>query len=116
MLQSRTLGLITIVGVLATTAVSTAARADQRIYYGGSSGGNYGSDPQIRLGVDVIWGGHSYAPPPPPVVWVPAPRPPAAWYPAYYVPDHYYYQGNGRGHYKHRKHRHQPERWDDRDD
>ena len=99
MLQPRMLGVVALVGLLA----GTSASADERVYYPGPSGGQYWSQPQIRLGVDVLWGAYGYAPPQAPVVW----------YPAYYAPDRYYDQGHGRGHHKHRHHQH---RWDDCDD
>lgn len=89
MLQPRTLGAVALLGLLA----GTAASAD----------GYYRSEPQIRLGVDVIWGGYGYAPP----------RPPVVWYPSHYVSDRYDDQGYGRGH---RTHRHHAHRWDDCDD
>ena len=113
MLQPRMLALVALVGLLASTAMSTPASAEQRAYYRGSSGGHYRSEPQVRLGVDVVWGGYGggygYAPPHPPLVW----------YPAYYAPDRYYDQGHGRGQYrrhKHRRHPHHAERWDNCDD
>jgi len=101
MRQPRTLGVATLLGLLASTALctvaSTAASAGERVYYRGSSGGQYSSEPRVRFGVDVEWGGYGYgyAPPPPPVVW----------YPAYYEPPRYYYQGPGRGHGKHHRHK-----------
>ena len=120
MLQVKTLGMVGLLGLLAGAAMSTPANADQRVYYRGASGGHYRSEPQVRLGVDVVWGGYGYAPARPPVVWYPAPRPPVVWYPAYYAPDRYddrdYGRGHGRGHHKHRRHPHPVERWDDCDD
>ena len=38
-----------------------------------------------------------------------------AWRPLYHLPG-YYYEGQARGHHKHRKHPHRNERWDDCDD
>ncbi len=109
MLQPRMLGLAALLGLLASTVMSAAASADERVYYRGSSGGQYWSEPQVRLGVDVIWGGHGYAPP----------RPPVVWYPAYYAPDRYYdphyNQGHGRGHHKRHKHRRHAHYAHDRD-
>jgi hypothetical protein len=111
MLQPRTLGLVALLGLLA----GTSATAGERAYYRRPDGGQYWSQPQIRLGVDVLWGGYGYAPP----------RPPVVWYPAYYDTDRYYDhdhdryydhdhdEGYGRGH---RKHRHHQDRWDDCDD
>jgi hypothetical protein len=111
MLQPRTLGMAALFGLLASAAMSTPASADHRTYYRGSSGGHYGSEPQVRLGVDVVWGGYGggYRHLPP--------RPPVVWYPAYYAPDRYhgprYNRGHGPGHHKHRRHRHHVERCDD---
>jgi hypothetical protein len=70
-----------------------AANADDRYGYRD----DYRSAPQVRLGVDVVWGGYGYAPP----------RPPAVRYPAYYQPYPVYDQGRGHSRGKHhRKHRH----------
>jgi hypothetical protein len=112
MLQAKTLGMVGLLGLLASAAMSTPASADQRAYY---RGGHYGSEPQVRLGVDVVWGGYGggygggYRSVPP--------RPPVVWYPAYYAPDRYYdphyNRGHGRGHHKHGRHRHHEERCDD---
>ncbi|MEO7386960.1 MAG: hypothetical protein ABIX37_08505 [Gammaproteobacteria bacterium] len=106
MLQPKTLAAVALLGLLA----GAAANADHRYYR---------SEPQVRLGLDVIWGGYGYAPPPPPHVGY-AP-PPAAWYPSYYGRgydrghDRAYNRANwrGKGHHKHgRDHRHE----DDCDD
>jgi hypothetical protein len=117
MLQPRTLGVATLLGLLASTAMSAAASAGERAYFRGSTGGEYWSEPRVRLGVDVVWGGYGYAPTRPPVVWYPAPRSPVVWYPAYYAPDRdydsHYNRGHGRGHNKHRRHAHYAH---DRDD
>jgi hypothetical protein len=110
MLHTKTMGAVAILGLLA----GTAASADDRHY---SRDDYYPSSPQIRLGVDVIWGGYGHAPP----------RLPVAWYPAYYAPPRYYgynraydrgydrgyEQGHDRGH---RQHGHRPHRGDDCDD
>ena len=102
MLQPRMLGTVALLGLLAGTAASADDRRHFRDDY-------YRSSPQVRLGVDVIWGGYGYAPP----------RPPVVWYPAYYANDRYYDhdrdqdQGYGRGH---RKHKHRSSHWDDCDD
>lgn len=100
MLQPKTLGAVALLGLLASAAVS----ADERYDYPDYGRGQYWYQPQVRLGVDVLWGGHGYAPP----------RPPVVWYPAYSAPDRYcdHDEGYGRGHHKHH-HRH---RWDDSDD
>lgn len=98
--SSALLGLL--ITAAATIGASTTARADDRGYYR--------SDPQIRLGVDLIWGGYAYAPPRPPVVFYPF-RP-------YYEPYRSDYRverrgdGRGRGHRKHRHHHHD-QHWDD---
>ena len=119
MLQSGFRARATLLGVLAITAASsvasTAARADDRHYRRDDDRGYYRSEPQIRLGVDLIWGGYAYAPPRPPVVWYPS-RP-------YYEPYRSDYgvewrdDGYGRGHRKrHHRHDRNEERWDDCDD
>ena len=107
MLQARTPGVVALLGLLAGTAMSAAASADERDYYRGSSGGQYWSQPQIRLGVDLLWGGYGYVPAPPPVVW----------HPSYYVPYRYYDEGHRHRHRHdgHRRH-HGHDRWDDSDD
>ncbi len=113
MLQPRTLRVVALLGLLASTALSTVASAGERVYYRGSNGGQYSSEPRVSFGINVDWGGYGYgygyAPPPPPVVW----------YPAYYAPPRNDYRGPGRGHYKHhrheRHHRHD-HRWEDHDD
>lgn len=112
MLQPRTLRVVALLGLLASTALSTAASAGERAYYRGSNDGQYSSDPRVRFGIDVEWGGYGYGYSPPP--------PPVAWYPAYYEPPRYYYRGpgrgSGRGHHKHRKHDRHEHRWEDCDD
>ncbi len=101
MLQSKRRATVALLGLLAAAGASTAARADDRYYR---------SEPQIRLGVDLIWGGYAYAPPRPPVVFYPF-RP-------YYEPYRSDYRverrgdGRGRGHRKHRHHHHD-QHWDD---
>ncbi len=104
MLQPKLRATAALLGLLATAAASTAARADDRGYYR--------SEPQIRLGVDLIWGGYAYAPPRPPVVFYP--------YRPYYEPYRSDYrverrgEGHGRGHRKHHRRHHQhDQRWDD---
>jgi hypothetical protein len=115
MLQPRLGATSALLGLLITAAAtigaSTTARADDRGYYR--------SDPQIRLGVDLIWGGYGYAPPRPPVVYYPS-RP---YYEPYYEPYRSDYRGEWRGKHRgrgHRKHRHNhdrdDQRWDDCDD
>lgn len=110
MLQPSMLGLAALLGLLASTAMSTAASAGERAYFRGSTGGPYWSEPQVRLGIDMVWGGYGYAPE----------RPPVVWYPAYYAPDRYYdphyNRGHGRGHHKHRRHAHYAHDRDDCDD
>lgn len=107
MFKARTISAIALLGILA----GAAARADHR----SGSGDYYPSGPQVRLGIDVIWGGSGYV----------APRPPVAWYPAYYEPYPVYYQPypvyrpayaphyaprhghpRGDGHRKRHRHRH----------
>lgn len=58
------------------------------------------SDPQVRLGVDVIWGGGYIRPAP--VVWYPAPVYSYAPPPAYGQP----YWAGGHSHQRHQRHRH----------
>jgi hypothetical protein len=96
MLQAKLLGVVALLGLLA----GNSASADDR----------YSSGPQVRLGVDVVWGGHGYGYAPAPVVW----------YPARYRPPAYYEQGyEGRHNHRkaHRKHRqkHRNQAWQ-RDD
>ena len=114
MLQPKTLGVVALLGLLATTVAS----ADERRYDGRDyDRGTYWSAPQVRLGVDVIWGGNP--PPRPPVIWYPAYYPTyyPTYYRAYYPAERYYGPGNGRGYGKgHGKHRHHPHRGDDWDD
>jgi hypothetical protein len=102
MLQPRFRATVVLLGMLALAAVLAAARADDRGYYR--------SEPQIRLGIDLIWGGYAYAPP----------RPPVAWYPVrpYYEPHRSDYRagwrgdghGRQRGHRKHHHRQHHDER------
>lgn len=91
MLQARTMCLMALLGLTAT-----AANASDRY-----------SSPQVRLGVDVIWGGYGYDyAPPPPVVYYPAYY---QSYPVYYEPYPVYDRGHSHGrdkrHRKHNKHR-----------
>ena len=111
MLQPRLGATSALLGLLVTAAAtigaSTTARADDRGYYR--------SEPQIRLGVDLIWGGYGYAPPRPPVIYYPS-RP---YYEPYRSDYRGEWRGDGRGHRKHRhRHRHHRDerRWDDCDD
>jgi hypothetical protein len=110
MLQLKLPGAVAILGLLA----GATANADQFRYYRddhhGYYPGQYWSEPQVRLGIDVIWGGFAYAPP----------RPSVVWYPSAYEPDRYCDRGYDRGHWRgrgrgHRKHDHRPHRWDDSD-
>ncbi len=73
--------------------------------------GYYRPEPQVRLGIDVIWGGYGYAPPPPVVVWSPPRYQPYG----YYAPAPRWEKGRGHGR-GHNKHRHRGDRWDDCDD
>jgi hypothetical protein len=96
MLQAKSMCVVALLGLL----TGTAANADDRY-----------SGPQIRLGVDMIWGGYGYAPPQPPVVWYPAYSRP---YPAYYESYPAYYQGRGHSrNHRHKKHRHHGRHHDD---
>ena len=68
------------------------------------------SDPTVRLGVDVIWGGgHSY---PVPVAWYPAPvysyAPPPVYGQPYWARGHRHH-----GHRHHYRHDDRHDRWDD---
>lgn len=102
MLQARSMCALALLGLLA----GAAAQADDRNGYRNYGSGNYyQSGPQVRLGVDVIWGGYSYG----------GPRPPVVWYPAYsyqpypvYVPRYApgYEQARGKGYWKRHRHRH----------
>lgn len=106
MLHRGMLGGVALLGLLA----GAAANADGRYY---------GSQPQIRLGIDVVWGNHG------PVYVAP---PPVVWYPSHYAPPRYnddrgYDRGHDRGYGRakwkgngHRKHRHDSRRGDDCDD
>jgi hypothetical protein len=83
---------------LALLAVAPLAQADHDRYW---------SEPQVRLGVDVIWGGSYWGPSP---GYRPAPRwvaPPPAWVyrPHYGPPGHW--RPPGKGHWKHDHRRHQ---------
>lgn len=122
MLQSGFRATVTLLGLLATAAASmaasTAARADDRHYQRNDDRGYYRSEPQIRLGIDLLWGGHAYAPPRPPAVWYPS-RPYYEPHRSGYRSDHRSgyrseWRGDGRGHRKqqHRRHRND-QRWDD---
>lgn len=101
MLQRRMLGAVALLGLLA----GGTANADGR---------GYSSEPQIRLGIDILWGGYG------PVYVAP---PPVAYYPRHYGPPRHAYERGyergydrgygrakwrGRGHDKHhhRRHRH----------
>lgn len=74
MLQGKTLAAVAALGLLAGAAAN--------------AGDRYQSEPQVRLGIEVLWGGYGYAPPPPPVVW----------YPAQYAPYRHYDDRHYRGH------------------
>jgi hypothetical protein len=103
MLQARTMCAIVVLGLLTGNAASADDRAN---YRSSGSGAYYQSGPQVRLGIDVIWGGYPYAPPR--YAYVPRP-PPVVWYPAYYQPYPAYDDGRGRGHSRsarHKKHKH----------
>ena len=98
------------VAVFALVASAGASAGDR--YYGGHQ---YRADPQIRLGIDILWGGAGYAPRPP-VMAYPVHYVPVEYVPVYYAPPHYaphydgrHYDGRHSGHGKgkgHRKHRH----------
>ena len=115
MSQRKLLGAIALLALLA----GGAARADHRHDYrpdhrspydqpGYYRPDYYRSEPQIRLGVDVIWGGYGYRPTPAVAV---------AWYPGYYAPAPVYYgppgHHRGHGHWKHRHGRDYRDRCDD---
>jgi hypothetical protein len=110
MLQWRMPGAVALLGLL---AVAPANADDHR----------YSSEPQIRLGIDILWGGYGpvYAGPPPVVYYPPHYAPP------HYAPprhdydrgyDHGYdrgydrgygrakWRGNGHNKHRHRKHGH----------
>ena len=112
MLQRKTLGSVVLLGLL----VAGTANAD-----------GYRSEPQVRFGIDILWGGYGsgYYPAPPPVVV----------YPPHYGPPRGYVGGYGRGYERgyergydrgygrakwkgngHRKHRHRSHRGHDHDD
>lgn len=104
MLQGKTLGAVALLSLLA----GTAASADDRYRYAEPyRADSYRSAPQVRLGVDVVWGGYGYAPPPVPVAWYPVSQP------AYSYDDRGY---DNHRHRKHKKrHRHEARHWDDCD-
>lgn len=90
MLQGKTLGAVALLGLLA----GAAASADDRYRYAEPyRSDSYRSGPQVRLGVDVVWGGYGYAPAPVPVAWYPV-RQPA-----------YTYYDQGYDNHRHRKHK-----------
>jgi len=94
---------IALLGLLTGNAASADHRAGYRPIV---SGGYYQSGPQVRFGIDVIWGGYPHAPPR--YAYAPGP-PPVVWYPAYYQPYPAYHEGRGWGHSRsarHKKHRH----------
>ena len=67
------------------------------------------SDPTVRLGVDVIWGGDYYRPAP--VAWYPAPvygyAPPRGYGKPYWAGNQRYYRHNDRHDRRHdRRHHH----------
>jgi len=100
MLQQRTLGAVVLLGLLA----GTTAHADDRRY----------AEPQIRLGIDILWGGFApvYVAPPPVVYHPPHYAPPRHAYERGYARgyDRGYSRAKWRGHgkdkHRHRKHRH----------
>jgi hypothetical protein len=97
--------LISLVGSLMLFATS-AARADHEVF---------ASDPQVRLGLDIVWG-NRWSPPvyygPPPVyygehyAWRPAPPPHRHW-------RGHRPRGNAWGYYSHNDNHHR--RYDDHD-
>ncbi|MDH5275409.1 MAG: hypothetical protein OEW88_03215 [Gammaproteobacteria bacterium] len=100
MKRARTMCAIALLGLLTGTAASADGRNGYRDH---GSGGYYQSGPQVRLGVDVVWGAYPYAPPR--YAYVPRP-PPVVWYPAYYQPYRGYDRGYGRGHSRGKRHNH----------
>jgi hypothetical protein len=111
MLHWKTLGTVALLGLLIGTAASADDHRYDRDGYRDYDRGYYRSEPQIRFGVDVIWGGYGYAPP----------RPPVYWYPSRYQANRYYDPGYRRGNWRgegrgHRKHDHRSHRGDDCDD
>ena len=106
MLRRGMLGSVALLGLLS----GAAANADHR----------YSSEPQIRLGLDILWGGYGpvYAAPPPVVVYPPYYGPPRYAYGGGYARgydrgyDHGYDRGydrakwRGKGHNKHRRRHH----------
>ena len=115
MSQRKLLGAIALLALL----TGGAARADHRHGYqpdyqsgydqpGYYQPHDYHSRPQIRLGIDVLWGGYGYSPAPP-VAWYPVQYVPA---PVYYGPPGYY-RGHGHGHGKHHHRQYDRDRCDD---
>lgn len=103
MLQRTMLASAALLGLLG----GAAANADDY---------RYRSEPQIRLGIDLLWGGYGpvYVAPPPVVYYPPHYRPPGYGYEVGY--EHGYAHGydsgygqakwRGKGHRRHRHHRH----------
>ena len=107
MLQRRMLGAVALLGLLA----GATANADGR---------HYSSEPQIRLGIDILWGGYGpvYVAPPPVVYYPPHYGPPRHAYERGYERgyDRGYDRGYGRAKWRgrgHDKHHHRRHRHDD---